>query len=55
MINYILKMKSMNTHKFYFVLTMAAGLALGSCSKSFVDKTPAGGLPTGQADRKSVV
>ena len=42
-------MKSMNTHKLYFVLMMAAGLALGSCSKSFVDKTPAGSLPTGQA------
>ena len=49
MINYILKMKSMNTHKLYFALTMAAGLVLGSCSKSFVDKTPAGSLPTGQA------
>jgi len=42
-------MKSMNTHKLYFALTMAAGLMLSSCSKSFVDKTPAGSLPTDQA------
>lgn len=44
--NYILKMKSMNKYKLYFILITAAGLALGSCSKSFVDKTPAGLLPT---------
>jgi hypothetical protein len=42
-------MKRMNTHKKYFILVLAAGLVLGSCSKSFIDKTPAGALPTGSA------
>jgi starch-binding outer membrane protein, SusD/RagB family len=42
-------MKIMNTHKLYFTLLAAVGLALGSCSKSFVDKTPLGSLPTGAA------
>lgn len=42
-------MKRMNTYKLYFALMTAAGLALGSCSKSFVDKTPSGSLPTGDA------
>jgi hypothetical protein len=39
----------MNTYKLYFTLMAAAGLALGSCSKSFVDKTPAGSIPTNEA------
>lgn len=46
----------MNKHKIYSNWKMAAGLlmtatalGLGSCSKSFVDKTPAGSLPTGEA------
>ncbi|HWB94459.1 MAG TPA: RagB/SusD family nutrient uptake outer membrane protein, partial [Puia sp.] len=39
----------MNTHKLYFALMMTAGLALSSCSKSFIDKTPAGSLPTDEA------
>ena len=46
----------MNKHKIYFdlkraagLLTMAAGLALGSCSKSFVDKTPTGMISTDEA------
>ena len=39
----------MNKHKLYFIWITALGLALGSCSKSFVDKTPAGALPTNEA------
>jgi tetratricopeptide (TPR) repeat protein len=39
----------MNKHNLYFILIAAAGLALSSCSKSFVDKTPAGALPTDEA------
>jgi hypothetical protein len=42
-------MKRMNKYKLYFTLMVAAGLVLGSCSKSFIDKTPAGALPTGVA------
>ena len=45
-------MKHMNRNKTYipfFVLVVMAGLTLGSCSKSFVDKSPAGNLSTGEA------
>src|SRR6201996_9145693 len=39
----------MKSYKICFTGILAASLALGSCSKSFVDKTPATSLPTGQA------
>lgn len=39
----------MNTRRLYITGMLAAVLALGSCSKSFVDKTPAGSIPTDQA------
>lgn len=45
-------MKHMNRNKTYiplFVLVVMVGLALGSCSKSFVDKNAAGNLSTGEA------
>ena len=45
-------MKHMNRNKTYIpflLLVVVAGLALGSCSKSFVDKSPAGNLSTSEA------
>jgi hypothetical protein len=46
-------MKHMNRNKSYIslrlLLVVMAGLALGSCSKSFVDKTAAGNLSTNEA------
>jgi hypothetical protein len=45
-------MKHMNRNKTYipfFLLVVMAGLALGSCSKSFVNKSPAGNLSTSEA------
>lgn len=39
----------MNKSTLYFILIAAAGLALGSCAKSFVDKTPASSVPTDEA------
>lgn len=45
-------MKHMNRNKTYIPFTLVvvmAGLALGSCSKSFVDKTAAGNLSTTEA------
>ena len=49
---YILKMKHMNRNKKYivpFLLVVTAGLALGSCSKSFVDKSSSTNLSTTEA------
>jgi starch-binding outer membrane protein, SusD/RagB family len=45
-------MKHMNRNKTYipfFLLVVVAGLALGSCSKSFVNKSPAGNLSNSEA------
>jgi starch-binding outer membrane protein, SusD/RagB family len=45
-------MKHMNRNKTYipfFLLVVVAGLALGSCSKSFVDKSPLGNVSTSEA------